>query len=134
MNCGGGSGCGCGGGGGGEAIFIGNPPTKTKHSQSYGYILGRYYTQYTKTISKWNVQSFLRWFIDDCSNSHVFMWCNICCLLSTLPMYFFVQFISTQNVWLQQIAADLTQTSSTTPSIISGTVLFIDYSIVNTKL
>ena len=48
-NCGGGSGC---GGGGGGAIFIGNPPTKTKHFQSFGYILGRYYTQYTKTISK----------------------------------------------------------------------------------
>ena len=47
-------------------------------------------------------------------------------------MYFFVQFISTQNVWLQQIGIDLTQTSSKTPSIISGTVVFSGYNIVNT--
>ena len=31
---------------------------------------------------------FLWVFIDNCSNSHVFMRCNIYCLLSTLPMYF----------------------------------------------
>ena len=30
-----------------------------------------------------------------------------------------VQFISTHNVWLQQIGTDLTQSGSTTPSIIS---------------
>ena len=42
-----------------------------------------------------------------------------------------VQFISTQNVWLQQTGTDFTQTGSTTPSIISGTVLFMNYNIVN---
>ena len=50
-------------------------------------------------------------------------------------MYFFCpikQFISTQNVLLQQTATDLIQTSSTTTSIISVKVLFIGYNIVNT--
>ena len=42
-----------------------------------------------------------------------------------------VQFISTQNVWLQQTGTDFTQTGSTTPNIVSGTVLFISYKIVN---
>ena len=41
------------------------------------------------------------------------------------------QFISTQNVWLQQTGTAFTQTGSTTPSIVSGTVLFINYNIVN---
>ena len=48
------------------------------------------------------------------------------------PHVLLVQFISTHNVWLQQIGTDLTQTGSTTPSIISGTVLFVGYNIVNT--
>ena len=47
------------------------------------------------------------------------------------PMYFLVQFISTQTVWLQLIGTDLTQTGSTTSSVISGKVL-IGYEIVNT--
>ena len=42
-------------------------------------------------------------YIYNCSNSHVFMWCNINCLLRTLPHVLFVQFMSTQNAWLQQI-------------------------------
>ena len=53
-------------------------------------------------------------------------------LLSSKTMFFLVQFISTQNVQLQHIGTDLTQTGSTTPSIISGIVLFIGYNIVNT--
>ena len=44
-------------------------------------------------------------------------------------MYFFVQFISIQNVWLQQIGTDLTQTSSITPSIISGNKLQVYLSV-----
>ena len=40
-------------------------------------------------------------------------------------MFFLFQFISTQNVWLQQIGTDLTQTGSTTPSIIRGFDLLI---------
>ena len=52
----------------------------------------------------------------------------------SLCMYFSVQFISTQNVWLQQIGTDFTQTGSTTPSIIISIVQFIGYNIANTVL
>ena len=42
-----------------------------------------------------------------------------------------VQFILTQNVDYNRSGTDFTQTGSTTPSIVSGTVLFISYNIVN---